>query len=163
VINSANAADVAEQPLIFILNGPNLNMLGKREPGIYGSGSLAELEAACSKAAQAVGLRTDFRQSNHEGTLVDWIQEARDAAAGLVINAAALTHTSVALHDAVRLLDMPVIEVHLSNIYRREAFRHHSHISAVASAVICGFGAQGYNMAIGGLAQMLAQAGQPNG
>lgn len=154
---------MAEQPLIFILNGPNLNMLGKREPGIYGSGSLTELETGCSQAAQAAGLKADFRQSNHEGTLVDWIQEARDAAAGVIINAAALTHTSVAIHDALRLLDIPVIEVHLSNIYRREAFRHHSHVSAVASAVICGFGAQGYDMAIAGLAQMLAQAGQDNG
>ncbi|MHA1564616.1 MAG: type II 3-dehydroquinate dehydratase [Alphaproteobacteria bacterium] len=163
MINSAIAAKVAEQPLIFILNGPNLNMLGKREPAIYGAGTLADLETTCVQTAQAAGLRIDFRQSNHEGALVDWIQEAREQAAAMIINAGALTHTSVAVHDALRLLDIPVIEVHLSNIYRREAFRHHSYISAVARAVLCGFGAQGYELAIAGIARMLAQPEQTDG
>ena len=163
VINSAIAAKVAEQPLIFILNGPNLNMLGKRETGIYGTGSLAELEASSRQAAQTAGLRIDFRQSNHEGIVVDWIQEARDQAAGVIINAAALTHSSIAVHDALRLLEIPVIEVHLSNIYRREPFRHHSYVSAAANAVLCGFGAQGYELAIAGIARMLAQAEQADG
>lgn len=163
MINSAIAANVAEQPLIYILNGPNLNMLGKRETGIYGTGSLADLEAICEKAAKAEGLRIDFRQSNHEGIVVDWIQEARDQAAGMIINAAALTHSSIAVHDALRLLEIPVIEVHLSNIYRRETFRHHSYVSGAASAVLCGFGAQGYELAIAGIGRMLAQAEQGDG
>ncbi len=132
-------------------------MLGKREAGIYGTGTLADIETACGGAAKSAGLRVDFRQSNHEGEIVDWIQEAQVKAAGVVINAAALSHSSVAVHDALRLLDVPVIEVHLSNIYRREAFRHHSYVSAVASGVICGFGADGYKLAIAGMARLLAE------
>ncbi len=133
---------------ILILNGPNLNMLGVREPAIYGSDTLADIEARCHAHATALGLSVDFRQSNIEGELVTWIQDARTTHRGVIINAAAFTHTSVALLDALSLLDAPIIEVHLSNIFAREAFRHHSYISPVAAGVICGFGWRGYTLAL---------------
>ena len=133
---------------ILILNGPNLNILGVREPAIYGSDTLADIEARCHAHATALGLSVDFRQSNIEGELVTWIQDARTTHRGVIINAAAFTHTSVALLDALSLLDAPIIEVHLSNIFAREAFRHHSYISPVAAGVICGFGWRGYTLAL---------------
>ena len=148
---------MAEQPTIWVLNGPNLNMLGQREPHIYGSDTLADLEAACRAAAGEHGLALEFRQTNHEGELVDWIQQARGSAAGIVINAAGLTHTSVALADALRLADLPIIEVHLSNVFAREPFRHHSYISAVAEGVICGLGGHGYLLAIAALARRIGE------
>lgn len=129
---------------ILILNGPNLNLLGTREPEIYGSTTLAEIEASCRAAAGSVPL--DFRQSNHEGELVEWIQTATQEA--LILNAAAYTHTSVAIHDALKNYKGRLIEVHLSNPHKREAFRHHSFVSPLAEAVICGLGAQGYLVAI---------------
>lgn len=139
--------------IVFVLNGPNLNMLGKREPGIYGGGTLDEIGELCRKEGQKLGLDVDFRQSNHEGVLVDWIQEAHGKAMGIVINPGAYSHTSVAIHDALRAIQpMPIAEVHLSNIHARETFRHHSWVSAVATGVICGFGPQGYIMALHGLA-----------
>jgi 3-dehydroquinate dehydratase II len=139
---------------IFVLNGPNLNMLGKREPGIYGTGTLDDIAADCEKAATSLSLKVEFRQSNHEGVLVDWIQEAATKAEGIVLNAGAYTHTSIAIHDAIRAAaPLPVVEVHLSNIHAREAFRHHSHISAVAKAVICGLGLRGYLAAIDAIAE----------
>ena len=141
---------------VFILNGPNLNLLGKREPALYGSGTLADIEAACRKAGKALGLAVDFRQTNVEGVLVDWIQEAGDKGAGIVLNAGAYTHTSVALHDAIRGAGVPVIEVHLSNIFARERFRHHSFISPVAKGMICGLGPAGYTLALEALKPMLA-------
>ena len=126
---------------IFILNGPNLNALGKREPGIYGGKTLADIEADCKKAGAGLGLAVDFRQSNHEGDLVDWIQEAGEKAAGIIINPGAYSHTSIAIHDAVRsVAPLPVAEVHLSNIHAREAFRHHSMVSSVAAGVIVASG-----------------------
>lgn len=135
--------------IIFVLNGPNLNLLGKREPGIYGGKTLDEIGDDCRKAAATLGLRIDFRQTNHEGVLVDWIQEAGDRAKGLVINPGAYSHTSIAIHDAIRAVSpLPVAEVHLSNIHAREAFRHRSRVSPVATGVICGFGPQGYVMAL---------------
>lgn len=137
---------------ILILNGPNLNLLGTREPGMYGPQTLAEIEQACVARAKALGLVLQFRQSNHEGELVDWVQAAADEADGLIINAGAYTHTSVAIHDALRTLQTPIIEVHLSNIYQREPFRHHSYISPVARGVLCGFGAAGYVMALDAMA-----------
>ena len=140
---------------VFILNGPNLNLLGKREPALYGTGTLADIEALCAKRAKDLGLKIDFRQDNREGILVDWIQEAGDKAAGIVLNAGAYTHTSIAIHDAIRGSGVPVIEVHLSNIFAREAFRHHSYVSPVAAGVICGLGPQGYALALEALAGLV--------
>ncbi len=142
---------------IYVLNGPNLNLLGTREPEVYGTTTLAQIDKLVSARAKSHGLATTFRQSNHEGALVDWIQECRTKGCGLILNAGALTHTSVALHDACRALSHPIIEVHLSNPYAREPFRHRSFISAAANGVICGLGATGYLLAVDALAQMLNQ------
>ncbi len=131
-------------------------MLGVREPEIYGSETLADIEAACEQHAKSLRLKLSFRQSNIEGELVTWIQDARQTAAALIINAGALTHTSVALLDAIKTLEMPVIELHLSNIFTREPFRHHSYISAAASGLICGFGAHGYLLALDAVNRLLA-------
>jgi len=144
-------------PTVFVLNGPNLNLLGVREPAIYGRGTLADIEARCRSRGTTLGLAIDFRQTNHEGQLVDWIQEARLAAAGIVLNAGALTHTSVALLDALSATDLPVIEVHLSNIFRRERFRHHSYVSLAATGVICGLGARGYELALEAVAGLIGE------
>jgi 3-dehydroquinate dehydratase-2 len=149
---------VAGGPTILVLNGPNLNLLGVREPQTYGRETLADIEEACLERGAALELEVDFRQSNHEGQLVDWIQEARETADGIVINAAAYTHTSVAIRDALVASELPVIEVHLSNIYKREEFRHHSFISAVARGVICGFGGHGYELALEAMARLLSGA-----
>jgi 3-dehydroquinate dehydratase-2 len=146
---------VPATPQILVLNGPNLNMLGVREPTIYGRETLADVESLCRETAGRLGLEADCRQSNIEGELVTWIQQARGKMAGIVINAGAYTHTSVALLDALTLSELPVIEVHLSNIYKREAFRHKSYISPVARGVLCGFGAHGYVLALEGLARMV--------
>jgi 3-dehydroquinate dehydratase II len=140
---------------VFILNGPNLNLLGVREPSIYGRDTLGDVEERCTARAAALSLEIDFRQSNHEGQLVDWIQEARESADGIILNAGALTHTSVALLDALSAADLPVIEVHLSNIFRRESFRHHSYVSLAANGVICGLGAQGYEFALDAIASLI--------
>ncbi|MCH7957025.1 MAG: type II 3-dehydroquinate dehydratase [Proteobacteria bacterium] len=142
-------------PKILVLNGPNLNLLGTREPDVYGHETMAEIEAACAKRASALGLTVEFRQSNSEGELVDWIQEARNGYAGLIVNAGAYTHTSVALLDALLACDVPVIEVHLSNIFQREDFRHHSYVSKAARGLICGFGGFGYEMALEAAARLL--------
>ena len=133
---------------IYLLNGPNLNLLGEREPAIYGKGTIADLEKLSQDAAAALGATLVFRQSNHEGELVDWIQEARRQAGGLIINAGGYTHTSVAIHDALKVLTIPVVEVHLSNPGVREEFRHKSLVSPAASGVIAGFGPLGYRLAI---------------
>jgi 3-dehydroquinate dehydratase II len=143
---------VAKPPLVFVLNGPNLNMLGQRQPKVYGRATLADVEKLCRARAEVLGLAVDFRQSNHEGELVGWIQEARKAAAGIVINAGAFTHTSVAILDALLMAEKPVIEVHISNVFRRETFRHHSYVSAAASGVIVGCGPLGYALALEALA-----------
>jgi 3-dehydroquinate dehydratase-2 len=140
---------------IVVLNGPNLNLLGQREPEIYGRVSLEDIKAATLARAKTHGLETDFRQSNDEGELVTAIQGARNTAAGIIINAAAYTHTSVAILDALLASDLPVIEVHLSNIYKREEFRHHSYVSRAATGVICGFGAHGYELAVDAMANIL--------
>lgn len=140
---------------ILLLNGPNLNLLGTRQPEIYGRETLADLEARCAATAARLGLELECRQSNHEGALVEMIQGARETADGIVINPAAYSHTSVALLDALNAFDGPVIEVHLSNIHKREAFRHHSHVSGRADAVICGCGVQGYDFALQRLAVLL--------
>ena len=143
------------QQTVFILNGPNLNLLGKREPEIYGHQTLADIESDCRDRAAALGLTIDFRQSNHEGVLIDAIHEARERAAGIIINPGALTHTSIAIHDALKAFAGPIVEVHLSNIHQREAFRHLSYVSLVAKAVIAGCGAHGYLLALDAVARWL--------
>jgi 3-dehydroquinate dehydratase-2 len=142
---------------VFILNGPNLNALGKREPGIYGGKTLQNIEADCSSLGAALGLEIDFRQTNHEGVLVDWMHEANEAAAGVAINPGAYGHTSIALHDAIRAIDIPVVELHLSNIHAREEFRHKSMIAPVVVGVICGFGPTGYKLALEALADTIKE------
>jgi len=138
---------LAQYGKILVLNGPNLNMLGTREPEIYGKQTLADIEANCRKTAENLGFDLDFRQSNSEGELVGWIQQSTEAAA-IIINPAAYTHTSVAIRDALALCVSPVIELHISNIFRREPFRHESMISGVATGLVCGFGPNGYMLAI---------------
>lgn len=142
---------------IMVLNGPNLNLLGRRQPEIYGSETLADVEALCTRTAGAHGGTVDLRQSNHEGELVDWIQEAREHHAGIVINPGAYSHTSVAILDALNACDgLPVIEVHISNIHRREEFRHHSYVSLRADGVIAGCGTQGYAFAVERVASLVS-------
>jgi 3-dehydroquinate dehydratase-2 len=149
--------EAAAMPKILVLNGPNLNLLGTREPAVYGTATLADLEQVCRAAAEPHGIAIDFRQSNHEGQLIDWLHEAGALAAGsvagVVLNAGAYTHTSVALHDAIKAIFPPVIEVHLSNVHAREPFRHHSYLSPACAGIVVGFGAAGYAMAIDGLAR----------
>lgn len=144
---------------VFVLNGPNLNLLGTREPAVYGSQTLADVQTLCERACAANGMALDFRQSNHEGELVDWIHEAGRAQAagklaGVILNAGAYTHTSIALHDAIKGAGVTLIELHISNVHAREEFRHHSFISPVARAVMAGFGVNGYALAIAGLVQL---------
>lgn len=145
-------------PTVHILNGPNLNLLGTRRPEVYGSATLADVEALCREEAERLGLEAVCRQSNHEGQLVDWIHEAgvehkAGRCVGVVFNAGAYTHTSVALHDAIEGVEVPVVEVHISNVHRREEFRHHSYLSPVARGIVVGFGVYGYVLAIHGLHQ----------
>jgi 3-dehydroquinate dehydratase-2 len=140
---------------IFVLNGPNLNLLGSREPGIYGRETLIQIAAGAEACAAALGLALDFRQSNSESQLIDWVHEARENADGLIVNAGAYTHTSIALLDALRAVALPVIEVHLSNIFAREDFRHRSYVAPAAQGVISGFGGHGYELAIEAMARLL--------
>lgn len=133
---------------IFILNGPNLNLVGKRQPEIYGTDTLEDARALTENVASDAGAQIDFRQSNHEGEIIDWIHEAREKAAAIIINPAAYTHTSIAIMDALFAFEGPVVEVHLSNIHKRETFRHHSYVSSRADAVIAGCGIQGYALAV---------------
>ena len=143
---------------VFVLNGPNLNLLGLREPEIYGRDTLADIEGRCRDLAEGLGVDLDFRQTNHEGTLVDWLHEARDRAHAVVINAGAYTHTSVAVLDALRAYDGPVIELHLSNTHRREDLRHRSYVALRADGIVMGFGPRGYLMALRAAAEMAAEA-----
>ncbi|WP_298830497.1 type II 3-dehydroquinate dehydratase [uncultured Piscinibacter sp.] len=150
-------------PSILVLNGPNLNLLGTREPATYGSTTLADVERLCTERGRELGFAVDCRQSNHEGALIDAIHEAgrgflAGTVAGVVFNAGAYTHSSVALHDAVRAVEVPVIEVHISNVHARESFRHHSWLSPVAAGIIVGFGVDGYVMAIEALARRARQS-----
>jgi 3-dehydroquinate dehydratase-2 len=149
---------------VFVLNGPNLNLLGTREPEVYGTSVLADVERLCQHTAAELGLTVDFRQSNREGELVDWLQEAGAAVAagtsiGAVLNAAAYSHTSIALADAIEGAGVPTIEVHISNVHKREAFRHHSYVSAVSSGIVVGFGVLGYALAIRGLHELRRKNG----
>jgi 3-dehydroquinate dehydratase-2 len=141
--------------LVYVLNGPNLNLLGKRQPEIYGRETLADVEADCRALAGELGLEIAFRQSNAEFQLIDWIHQAREEACGIVINPAAFTHTSVAILDALKTCDFPIIEVHISNVHQREAFRHHSYVSLAATGVIAGCGTQGYSLALRRIARLV--------
>ena len=145
-------------PTVYVLNGPNLNLLGKRQPEIYGRETLADVEADCRRAGAELGLDIVFRQSNREYELIDWIHEAREAAKGIVINPAAFTHTSVAILDALNTFEGPILEVHISNVHKREPFRHHSYVSGVAAGVIAGFGTQGYTLSLQRIARLLKGA-----
>jgi 3-dehydroquinate dehydratase-2 len=147
---------------IFVLNGPNLNLIGEREPEIYGAETLAGIEEGLRQQARAADCEIDFRQTNYEGELVSWIQEARHAASGLILNAGAYTHTSVAVLDALRALSLPVAEVHLSNIFKRENFRHRSYVSPAATGMICGFGPQSYRLALSALVEILKPSASSN-
>jgi 3-dehydroquinate dehydratase-2 len=140
---------------VFVLNGPNLNLLGSREPEIYGRDTLDDVRKKTEARAKAVGLVVDFRQSNHEGELIDWIQEARAKASGIILNAGAFSHTSVGILDSLSAAELPVIEVHLSNIFRRESFRQHSYVSMAAKGVICGLGVNGYELAVEAMAKLV--------
>ncbi|WP_395684836.1 type II 3-dehydroquinate dehydratase [Aestuariivirga sp.] len=141
---------------LYVLNGPNLNLLGQRESAIYGEATLQDLETRCRAHAATLGLEIVFHQSNSEGELIGWVHEARDKASGIAINAGAYTHTSVALHDALRAVNLPSVEVHLSNVYKREAFRHTSFIAPVVNGVICGFGVDSYVLAISALSALIS-------
>jgi 3-dehydroquinate dehydratase-2 len=143
---------------ILILNGPNLNLLGTREPHIYGSTTLAEVQTMCEARAKSHGLGVTFRQSNHEGAIVDWIQDGIKSAAAIIINPAGFTTTSIAILDALKMFNGPIVEVHISNIHRRESFRHHSYVSLAATGVICGLGVQGYEFAIDAVHRMMQQS-----
>jgi 3-dehydroquinate dehydratase-2 len=142
---------------VYVLNGPNLNLLGRREPHIYGHETLADVEAACRALGQELGLEILFHQSNAEYQLIDWIHEARERAAAIVINPAAFTHTSVAILDALSACTFPILEVHISNVHRRESFRHHSYVSLAATGVMAGFGTHGYLLALRHVARLLGE------
>jgi 3-dehydroquinate dehydratase-2 len=144
---------------VYVLNGPNLNLLGVREPAVYGRDTLDDIKAMAERKAGELNLAVVFRQSNSEGELIDWVQEARGQASGILINAGGLTHTSVGLLDALQASELPVIEVHLSNIFRRESFRNHSYVSLAATGVICGLGAKGYELALEAMAGILTKRG----
>jgi 3-dehydroquinate dehydratase-2 len=141
--------------LVYLLNGPNLNLLGKRQPAIYGHETLADVESDCRKLASELRVELAFHQSNAEHQLIDWIHEARERAGGIVINPAAFTHTSVAILDALATCEFPILEVHISNVHKRESFRHHSYVSTIASGVIAGFGTQGYQLALRRIARLI--------
>ena len=151
-------------PSVYILNGPNLNLLGRREPQVYGHETLADVEAGCRTLAAELGLQIVFRQTNSEGQLIDWIHEARENGCAIIINPAALTHTSIAVMDALKSCECPVIEVHLTNVHRRENFRHRSYVSLAATAVMAGFGTHGYELALHHVARLAPEiaGGQPN-
>jgi 3-dehydroquinate dehydratase-2 len=143
-------------PIILVLNGPSLNLLGKREPEIYGRETLADIEADCRRVGEEIGFAIEFYQSNREYEIIDWIHDARERAAGIVINPAAFTHTSVAILDALNAFEGPIIEVHISNVHKREPFRHHSFVSSVAAGVIAGCGTQGYAFALQRIAKLIS-------
>jgi 3-dehydroquinate dehydratase-2 len=147
--------------MILVLNGPNLNMLGTRQPEIYGRETLADIEAECRRHADALGLSLDFRQSNHEGVLIDLIQQARGRCSGIIINAGAFTHTSIAILDALLSAELPVVEVHLSNIHQREPFRQQSYVSKAARGMICGFGSHGYLLALDAIKRLAVRPATP--
>ena len=148
-----------DNPTILVLNGVNLNMLGEREPDLYGKETLADIEAACVERAAQLGVAVAFRQSNSESELIEWVQGSKKEAAGLILNAGAYTHTSIALLDALRLCGLPVIEVHLTNVLARESYRHHSYVAMAARGLICGFGGHGYVLALEAMARIVGHEG----
>jgi 3-dehydroquinate dehydratase II len=148
-------------PKVLVLNGPNLNLLGTREPEIYGRQTLVDIETAVRARARSIGLDVEFRQSNHEGDLVDWIQTARESHVAIIVNPGAYSHTSIAILDALLACGIPIVEVHLSNIFKREPFRRHSHVSRVAHGVICGLGPQGYLLALDAVANLVKKPDIP--
>jgi 3-dehydroquinate dehydratase-2 len=158
---TGNSAHNKMRPIVYVLNGPNLNLLGTRQPEIYGRETLADIEAECRRAGANLGLEIEFRQTNAEFQLIDWIHEARQRAAGIIINPAAWSHTSVAVLDALNACEFPILEVHITNIHKREEFRHHSFVSQVATGVVCGFGTQGYILSIERLARLIGSSGPP--
>ena len=143
---------------VFVLNGANLNLVGVREPAIYGTATLGDIRERTEARGRSLGLAVDFRQTNSEGTLVDWIQEARERADGIIINAGAYTHTSIAILDALKAAALPVVELHLSNLFRREPFRHTSYVTPAADGLICGFGPKGYELAVEAMADLIGKA-----
>jgi 3-dehydroquinate dehydratase II len=147
--------------LVYILNGPNLNLLGRRQPHIYGTETLADVERDCRNLASELKLEIRFHQSNREYEIIDWVHEARETAGGIVINPAAFTHTSVAILDALNTFEPPVIEVHISNVHKREAFRHHSYVSLRADGVIAGLGTQGYQLGLRRIAHLIDETARP--
>ena len=155
---SPSPPSVTSLPLIAVLNGPNLNMLGLRQPEIYGGATLDDVESLCAETAERLGLAIDFRQTNGEGELVSWVQECRGRAAGIVINPAGFTTTSIALLDALLAVELPAIEIHITNIHRREDFRHRSYVSRAATGVICGLGVRGYALALTAMADLIEEA-----
>ena len=155
--------DSGMKRVVYIINGPNLNLLGKRQPAIYGQETLADVEIACRRVATESNLELEFHQSNREYEIIDWIHEARETAAGIVINPAAFTHSSVAILDALNAFDGPVLEIHISNVHKREAFRHHSFVSSRADGVIAGFGTQGYTLALRRLARLIDETATKSG
>lgn len=144
-------------PLVAVLNGPNLNMLGLRQPEVYGSATLDDVEALCAETGERLGLAIDFRQTNGEGELISWVQECRDRAAGIIINPGGYSHTSVALMDALLSVELPIVEVHITNIHRRESFRHHSYVSLAATGVIAGLGIRGYALALNAMLELIEE------
>ena len=158
VMSHSSSARIAP-PLIAILNGPNINMLGLRQPDLYGSATIDDVEALCAETADGLGVGIDFRQTNGEGELITWVQECRGRAAGIIINAGGYTHTSVALMDALLAVELPVIEVHVTNIHKREEFRHHSYISKVAVGMIAGLGVRGYALALMAMSDIIVENG----
>lgn len=159
-VRHASARDMP-MPLIAVLNGPNMNMLGLRQPNLYGAATLDDVESLCAETAEQLGLAIDFRQTNGEGELISWVQECRGRAQGIVINPAGYTSTSIALMDALLAVDLPVIEVHVTNIHRREDFRHNSYVSKAAVGVICGLGVRGYSLALTAMADLLLERADP--
>jgi 3-dehydroquinate dehydratase-2 len=154
----AHPMSETDLPLVTVLNGPNMNMLGLRQPHVYGSATLDDVEQLCAETAEMLGLAIDFRQTNGEGELVSWVQECRGRAAGIIINPAGYTTTSIALMDALLACELPVIEVHVTNIHRREEFRHNSYVSKVAVGVIAGLGIRGYALALEAMAEILQES-----
>jgi 3-dehydroquinate dehydratase-2 len=161
-VEAENMVNISTKPSILIISGPNLNLLGTREPSVYGHSTLDDIEVSCVRQAETLGLEVSFYQSNSESEIIDWIQKARNLHDGVIINAGAFSHTSIAILDALLAVDIPVIEIHLSNVFQREPFRHHSYITQAAIGMICGFGAQSYLIALDAIARLIRKESLSN-